>query len=113
MMQALSQALRPFIAEFLARAKGTDLKPVPPSEELKAEAAQLGLRFEMSFGKGNFARIVWLACFAPGQRASLEGVYPVLLYHLDQNQLSVTYGVSATAEPPRFLRRLLRLRMEP
>ena len=97
-MQTLSQALMPFVAEFLERAKGTDLKQVPPGDDLKDEAARLGLRFEVSFGKGNFARIVWLACFAPGQRASLDGVYPVLLYHLDQDRLSVTYGVSATAE---------------
>ena len=98
MQKTLSQALKPFIAEFLARAKGTDLKQVPPGDELKSESARLGLRFETSFGKGNFARIVWLACFAPGQRASLDGVYPVLLYHLDQDRLSVAYGVSATAE---------------
>ncbi|MCL1617842.1 McrB family protein [Ralstonia pseudosolanacearum] len=52
-----------------------------------------GLRVRVSFGKGNFARIPWIAFLGEGQSVS-EGVYPVLLFYQDQQQLLLCYGVS-------------------
>ncbi|MDO8350281.1 MAG: hypothetical protein Q7S94_03915 [Gallionella sp.] len=51
-----------------------------------------------SFGMGSPTVIPWMACFYPGQTASKEGVYPVILYRRDNHTLSVCYGVSATAQ---------------
>lgn len=52
-----------------------------------------GLKVRVSFGKGNFARIPWIAFLGDGQSVS-EGVYPVLLLYQEQQQLLLCYGVS-------------------
>lgn len=52
-----------------------------------------GLKVRVSFGKGNFARIPWIAFLGDGQSVS-EGVYPVLLLFRDKRQLLLCYGVS-------------------
>jgi 5-methylcytosine-specific restriction enzyme B len=52
-----------------------------------------GLKVNVSFGKGNFARITWIAFLAEGQSVS-RGMYPVLLYFRSERQLLLCYGVS-------------------
>jgi 5-methylcytosine-specific restriction protein B len=52
-----------------------------------------GLNVRVSFGKGNFARIPWIAFPADGQSVS-EGIYPVLLLYQEKQQLLLCYGVS-------------------
>nr|WP_315596599.1 DUF3578 domain-containing protein [uncultured Cupriavidus sp.] len=52
-----------------------------------------GLKVRVSFGKGNFARIPWIAFLSDGQSVS-EGIYPVLLLYQEQQQLLLCYGVS-------------------
>jgi 5-methylcytosine-specific restriction protein B len=56
------------------------------------------LAVRVSFGKGNFARIRWIAFLADGQEVS-EGIYPVLLLFRDQNVLLLCYGVSEENDP--------------
>ena len=53
----------------------------------------LGLKVRVSFGKGNFARIPWIAFLGDGQSVS-EGIYPVLLLYQERQQLLLCYGVS-------------------
>jgi len=97
-METLKAELKPYVAEFLNRATGTDQKQVEIKPGLSAAGLDVGVHFKTSFGQGTLAQIPWLACFAQGQRASVEGVYPVLLYQRSENRLAVAYGVSATAE---------------
>ncbi|KVC55645.1 MrcB family domain-containing protein [Burkholderia stagnalis] len=52
-----------------------------------------GLKVRVSFGKGNFAHIPWIAFLGDGQSVN-EGIYPVLLLYPEQQQLLLCYGVS-------------------
>lgn len=52
-----------------------------------------GLKVRVSFGKGNFARIPWIAFLGDGQSVS-EGIYPVLLLFRDKRKLLLCYGIS-------------------
>lgn len=56
------------------------------------------LRIEVSFGKGNFARIPWIAFLAAGQKVS-NGIYPVLLHFRKEQVLLLCYGISETTVP--------------
>jgi 5-methylcytosine-specific restriction protein B len=58
-----------------------------------------GLQVKVSFGKGNQARIPWIALLRDGQEVS-HGVYPVYLYFKSQAVLILAYGVSETYLPP-------------
>ncbi|GAB3767597.1 hypothetical protein GCM10028796_29530 [Ramlibacter monticola] len=78
---------------FLAQAReGTDLSTQGYPGEYR------GLQVKVSFGKGNFARIPWIAFLAEGQTVPL-GIYPVLLYYKAQEQLLLCYGVSEENRP--------------
>ncbi|MEX3901220.1 McrB family protein [Paraburkholderia sp. BR10954] len=57
-----------------------------------------GLKVRVSFGKGDFARIPWIAFLGDGQSVS-EGINPVLLLFQAQQQLLLCYGVSEKAAP--------------
>jgi 5-methylcytosine-specific restriction enzyme B len=52
-----------------------------------------GLKVRVSVGKGDFARIPWIAFLGDGQSVS-GGIYPVLLFYQEQQQLLLCYGVS-------------------
>jgi 5-methylcytosine-specific restriction protein B len=93
-------ALSEYIAQFIEKAKNpqSDLKQIEIPPSLNAYANALGLKFKSSFGFGARSHMPWLACFGKGQSASVEGVYPVLIFRTDTNQLYVTYGVSETAD---------------
>jgi len=58
----------------------------------------LGLRVSVSFGKGNPARIPWIAFLIPGQTVQ-DGIYPVYLYYKIEKLLILTYGLSETKKP--------------
>jgi 5-methylcytosine-specific restriction protein B len=54
-----------------------------------------GLSVKVSFGKGNQARIPWIA-FLNGTDNVQEGIYPVYLLYKEKNLLILAYGVSET-----------------
>src|SRR5262249_29237269 len=51
------------------------------------------LQVKVSFGKGNCARIPWIAFLESGQLVP-KGIYPVLLLIRDENVLLLCYGIS-------------------
>ncbi|SEN94996.1 5-methylcytosine-specific restriction endonuclease McrBC, GTP-binding regulatory subunit McrB [Chitinophaga rupis] len=57
-----------------------------------------GCRIEAGFGKGNAARIPWLALLRENQKVS-KGIYPVYLYYKRYNILILAFGVSETHKP--------------
>ena len=57
-----------------------------------------GLDVKVSFGKGNFARVPWIAILAEGQTVPL-GIYPVLLYYKAQEKLLLCFGLSEENAP--------------
>ncbi len=56
------------------------------------------LNVKVSFGKGNFARIPWIAFLANDQAVS-NGIYPVLLLFREQKVLLLCYGLSEENGP--------------
>ena len=57
-----------------------------------------GLGVNVSFGKGNFARIPWVS-FTGYEQTTQDGIYPVVLYYKSVDQLVVAYGLSETNKP--------------
>jgi 5-methylcytosine-specific restriction protein B len=73
---------------FLAQAQGgVDLGVQDYIKEYR------GLKVAVSFGKGNVARIPWIAFLGRGQTVS-KGIYPVLLLFKDQRRLLLCNGIS-------------------
>lgn len=58
-----------------------------------------GLALKVSFGKGNFARVPWIAFLGPGQSVS-QGIYPLLLFFKEAGHLLLCYGTSEENAPP-------------
>ncbi|HCQ2718129.1 TPA: 5-methylcytosine-specific restriction endonuclease subunit McrB, partial [Escherichia coli] len=56
------------------------------------------LRVKVSFGYGNFTSIPWFAFLGEGQEVS-NGIYPVILYYKDFDELVLAYGISDTNKP--------------
>lgn len=52
----------------------------------------------MSFGYGNFTSIPRFAFLGEGQEVS-NGIYPVILYYKDFDELVLAYGISDTNKP--------------
>jgi 5-methylcytosine-specific restriction protein B len=78
---------------FLAQAKeGTSLATQGYLGEYR------GLQVKVSFGKGNFARVPWIAFLAEGQTVPL-GIYPVILFYKAQSKLLLCFGLSEENEP--------------
>jgi len=57
-----------------------------------------GLRVRVGFGKGNQARIPWIAFLGEGQTVQ-NGIYPVYLFYKNRNRLILSYGISETNTP--------------
>lgn len=57
-----------------------------------------GLKVQVSFGKGNFARIPWIS-FTGFNQTTANGIYPVLLYYRSTGMLVLAYGISETTPP--------------
>jgi 5-methylcytosine-specific restriction protein B len=91
--------LTKYVDDFIVRVTSgsTSQVPITLDPAFSLACKELNIWFKTSFGHGNLAAIPWLACFAPGQSAQLEGVYPVLLFERATSTASVNYGVSATA----------------
>jgi len=60
----------------------------------------LGLNVKVSFGKGNLARIPWIA-FLGDTNTVQQGIYPVYLYYKERKLLILAYGISETKPPNR------------
>lgn len=81
------------LTAFLAQAgEGTDLAVRGYPD------AYRGMRLKVSFGKGNQAKVPWIAFLAEGQE-SQDGIYPVFLYYKADKVLILARGVSDTATP--------------
>ncbi|MEQ6342425.1 MAG: DUF3578 domain-containing protein [Gammaproteobacteria bacterium] len=93
-------AFMPYLRQFIQQAQleKPELTQVPVPPELGHICQVHGIAMKTSFGMGSPTVIPWMACFYPGQTASKEGVYPVILYRRDNHTLSVCYGVSATTQ---------------
>lgn len=61
-------------------------------------ASYRNLRVKVSFGYGNYTSIPWFAFVGEGQEVS-NGIYPVILYYKDHDELVLAYGISDTNKP--------------
>lgn len=100
LLELLKQVFSGYLKQFIDRARSDsqELTQVPIPPDLSDISRKLGISFKTSFGMGYPTKIPWLACLLPGQTASVEGVYPVLLFRKENSEISVNYGVSATAQ---------------
>lgn len=57
-----------------------------------------GLKVRLSFGKGNAARVPWIAFLEEGQSIT-NGIYPFFLYFKKQNVLVLSFGISESIPP--------------
>lgn len=80
------------LARFLAQAQTGNLK----TSHFAAEAD--GLKIKISFGKGNPARVPWIAFLADGQHIS-NGIYPFYVFYKSQQLLVLAFGISETLPP--------------
>ena len=85
--------IREIIGKFLKQAdEGTNLVVSDYPDQYR------GLDANVSFGKGNIARIPWISFTGYGQSTG-EGIYPVILYFKSLAVLVVAFGISETKEP--------------
>ncbi|ASX07935.1 hypothetical protein CA696_023270 [Escherichia coli] len=87
------ESIQPWIEKFIKQAqqqRSQSTKDYPTSYR--------NLRVKLSFGYGNFTSIPWFAFLGEGQEAS-NGIYPVILYYKDFDELVLAYGISDTNEP--------------
>ncbi|MBC6491384.1 MrcB family domain-containing protein [Flavihumibacter stibioxidans] len=84
----------PELNKFIEQAKTSDLS----TSEYKNNFQ--GLSIKVSFGKGNKAKIPWIA-FLNAPDTVQDGIYPVYLYYKDKNLLILAYGVSETHKSKR------------
>lgn len=80
------------LTRFLAQCQTENLKTSHFPGKLE------GLKIKISFGKGNPARVPWVAFLAPGQHIS-NGIYPFYLFYKNQQLLVLAFGVSETLSP--------------
>ena len=91
-MEVDSSSISELLSKFLQQSQTDELSVRGYMEQFE------GLRVKVSFGKGNVARIPWVAFLADQQEVN-EGIYPVLLYFKEVKQLLLCYGVSETKTP--------------
>lgn len=83
------------LLKFLRHADNDQL---PKSEYMKTSGypdTYNGLKVKVGFGKGNIARVPWVA-FLGFEQKMTKGIYPVFLYYRKHNTLVLAYGVSAS-----------------
>jgi len=80
------------LSRFLEQSQGDSLKTAHFADQFN------GLKVKLSFGKGNPARVTWIAFLAEGQTIT-NGIYPFYLYYKKQNLLVLGYGLSETIPP--------------
>lgn len=81
------------LTRFLAQAKTDNLKTT------HFQGAFQDLKVKVSFGKGNPARVPWIAFLAKGQHIS-NGIYPFFLFYKNLDLLILALGISETLPPP-------------
>lgn len=87
------QSVQPWLEKFIEQAdqkNSQSTKHYPSTHN--------GLKVKVSFGFGNFSSVPWIAFLADGQEVS-HGVYPVILYYKDYDELIIAYGISDTNKP--------------
>lgn len=89
------QSVQSWLGKFIEQA---DQKSSQSTKEYPGKHS--GLRIKVSFGFGNFSSIPWIAFLAEGQEVS-HGIYPVILYYKDYDELILAYGISDTNKPQR------------
>lgn len=87
------QSIRPWLEKFIEQA---DQKISQSSKGYPG--IHNGLKVKVSFGFGNFSSVPWIAFLAHGQEVS-HGIYPVILYYKDYDELILAYGISDTNKP--------------
>ncbi|WP_051349927.1 McrB family protein [Dyadobacter alkalitolerans] len=80
------------LSRFLEQSQTDSLKTAHFADQF------VGLKVKLSFGKGNPARVTWIAFLAEGQTIT-NGIYPFYLYYKKQNILILAYGLSETIPP--------------
>ena len=80
------------LSRFLEQSQTDSLKTAHFADQFE------GLKVKLSFGKGNPARVTWIAFLAEGQTIT-NGIYPFYLYYKKQNILILAYGLSETIPP--------------
>jgi 5-methylcytosine-specific restriction protein B len=80
------------LKRFLAQAKTDNLKTAHFRDNFQ------GLKVKVSFGKGNPARVPWIAFLAKGQHIS-NGIYPFFLFYKNLDLLILALGISETLSP--------------
>lgn len=58
----------------------------------------LGIKLKAGFGRGNVAKIPWIAFLAKDQKVT-NGIFPVYYYFKEQDKLILAYGISETEIP--------------
>lgn len=86
------ETLRETLTKFLAQSKTDDLRT---NEYLKSYG---GCKVVVSFGKGNVARVPWIAFLHQNQKTR-DGIYPAFLLYKRFDLLVLAYGVSETLPP--------------
>ena len=87
------ESIQPWIEKFIEQAQqqsSQSTKDYPPSYR--------SLRVKVGFGYGNFTSIPWFAFLGEGQEVS-NGIYPVILYYKDFDELVLAYGISDANKP--------------
>jgi|JI6StandDraft_1071083.scaffolds.fasta_scaffold10628_2 5-methylcytosine-specific restriction enzyme B len=84
----------PELRKFLEQAKTLELGTSNYTNKFRE------LSVKVSFGKGNQARIPWIA-FLNETDTVQNGIYPVYLYYKDKELLILTYGLSEMNKPKR------------
>jgi 5-methylcytosine-specific restriction enzyme B len=75
------------LKQFLEQTRTDDLATASYPKEHK------GLRLQVSFGKGNQAKVPWVA-FTDGSNSIQNGIYPIFLYYRRLKKLVLAYGIS-------------------
>lgn len=89
----MEMSLKEFVEPFLEQARTSDL-----TVGGRYPQTYMGLKVLVSFGKGNVAKVPWIAFLSPGQKVS-EGIYPILLFYKREEVLVLAYGVSEVNKP--------------
>lgn len=80
------------LIQFLDQAKTDDLRT------RHFDSSYLETNVNVSFGKGNQARIPWIS-FLIYPNTTSHGIYPVYLFYKEYDLLILAYGISETKEP--------------
>lgn len=80
------------LIQFLDQAKTDDLRT------RHFDSSYLETNVNVSFGKGNQARIPWIS-FLIDPNTTSHGIYPVYLFYKEYDLLILAYGISETKEP--------------